>query len=369
MPRAVIYCRVSTKEQVQTLSLPTQRRACGDYCERQGWEVDRIFVEEGASAKTADRTELNNLILHCCRNKGRIDYVVVYTLSRFARDTKVHHALAGALASSGIALRSATEPIDGSPAGRFMESIFSSIAQFDNDVKAERTREGMCAALRLGRWTFQAPVGYLNGVRGGPSLVPDPARAELVRLAFEDYASGRFQKSDLLKRLDARGLKTRRGQALSPQTLHAILCNRLYAGRIDVPKWGISVRGDFEPLVPEEVFLRVQARLPGRGKPPALHRRDHPDFPLRRFVACAACGKPLTGSNSRGKSARPYPYYHCVACGKVRVRKSRLEDEFRGLLARLRPREEYARLFNEIVLDVWRDRQKETRQSRARLEV
>lgn len=55
--RAVIYCRVSSEEQVKNLSLPTQQKACIEYCNRQGFEVDKIFVEEGESAKTTNHTE------------------------------------------------------------------------------------------------------------------------------------------------------------------------------------------------------------------------------------------------------------------------------------------------------------------------
>ena len=60
--RAVIYCRVSTKEQAQNLSLPTQLRACRDYCEREGYEVAKVFIDAGESAKTIDRLEGDGLI-------------------------------------------------------------------------------------------------------------------------------------------------------------------------------------------------------------------------------------------------------------------------------------------------------------------
>jgi len=58
MISAVIYVRVSTKEQTDNLSLPTQLKTCEEYCERQGFYVLARFREEGESAKTADRTEL-----------------------------------------------------------------------------------------------------------------------------------------------------------------------------------------------------------------------------------------------------------------------------------------------------------------------
>lgn len=137
--RAVIYCRVSSKDQVQNLSLPTQERACIEFCQRNGHEVVKIFVEQGESAKTADRTELTNLLTYCREHKGKIHAVVVYALSRFARESYSHHALRYMLSSWGITLRSATEPIDDSPIGKFLESALAGVAQLDNDIRSERT--------------------------------------------------------------------------------------------------------------------------------------------------------------------------------------------------------------------------------------
>ncbi len=73
MVGAVIYIRVSTKEQTENLSLPTQLRACEEYCRREGLEVLERFKEEGESAKTADRTELQraaHVLPHATRAKS-----------------------------------------------------------------------------------------------------------------------------------------------------------------------------------------------------------------------------------------------------------------------------------------------------------
>jgi len=97
-----------------------------------------------------------------------------------------------------------------------MEGVLASFAQFDNDVRSERTRAGMRAALELGRWTFPAPLGYLNAPKwSGKSLVPDPERAAFVKQVFEDFATGRFTKQEVLARVTGLGLRTRRGMALS----------------------------------------------------------------------------------------------------------------------------------------------------------
>ena len=99
MVGAIIYVRVSTKEQTENLSLPTQLKACEEYCERQGFTVLARFREEGESAKSADRTELQNLLQYCRLNKGKVQFVVVFNLTRFAREKYDHFALRAHLKS------------------------------------------------------------------------------------------------------------------------------------------------------------------------------------------------------------------------------------------------------------------------------
>ena len=196
MVGAVIYVRVSTKEQTENLSLPTQLRACEEYCRRQGYEVLERFHEEGESAKTTDRSQLQNLLTYCRLNKGRVHFVVVFNLTRFARDKYDHFALRSLLQSLGISLRSATEPIDDTSTGKLMEGVLAAFAQFDNDCRSDRTRAGMKAALELGRWPFLAPLGYLNAPRGiGKSLVPDPERAPIVWRVFEEVRHRAFHQA------------------------------------------------------------------------------------------------------------------------------------------------------------------------------
>jgi DNA invertase Pin-like site-specific DNA recombinase len=354
--RAVIYCRVSTKEQTLNLSLPTQLKACREYCRQRGYSIVREFMEEGESAKTINRTRFQELLSYCRENKGNVQAVVVYNISRFARDRYDHVVVRTQLYKLGVTLRSVSEPIDDSSVGKLMEGIVSVVAQFDNDQKSERTAAGMRAALQLGRWTFKAPLGYVNSsVADGPSLLPDRARVELMRLAFSLVADGR-SVPDVLRQINAAGLKGAKGRPLSLQSFRATLRNPICAGRIEVPKWGISRVGDFEPLVGEAVFRRVQRRLNAKAPEPTLHTRDREDFPLRRFLSCAKCRRPISGSWSRGRSGR-YAYYHCPKCSGIRGRRHEVENLFLAHLERLRPDPGYLRLFREIVLDVWRAEQ------------
>jgi site-specific DNA recombinase len=68
--RAVIYTRISTSEQVENHSLDTQLSACLEYCQREGLDVDSVFREEGESAKTSDRPELQKMSAPAPRTRG-----------------------------------------------------------------------------------------------------------------------------------------------------------------------------------------------------------------------------------------------------------------------------------------------------------
>jgi hypothetical protein len=185
-----------------------------------------------------------------------------------------------------------------------MEGVLAAFAQFDNDVRSDRTRAGMKAALELGRWVFLAPIGYLNAPRSmGMSLIHDPERGPLVRRAFEAYATGRYTKEQLLRKVRTWGLTNRRRRPMTSQAIGMLLRNQLYAGIVDVPEYGVRAkRGDFEPLISEDLFYCAQAILSGRVSSTAPRQRAHPDFPLRGFVRCEFCGRGLTGSWSKGRN-------------------------------------------------------------------
>ncbi len=357
MVGAVIYVRVSTKEQTENLSLPTQLKVCEEYCHRNGYLVLERFREEGESAKTANRTELQRLLQYCRSHKGKVHFVIVYNLTRFAREKFDHFALRAHLKSLGISLRSATEPIDDTSTGKLMEGVLAAFAQFDNDVRSDRTRVGMQSALAAGRWTFRAPLGYLNAPRReGKSLVADPERAPLIQRAFELFATGRYSQQQVLDDVTARGLRARHGGLLVKQMLNSILRNTMYIGLLNAPNYGIKgQRGDFDPLVSEETFYRVQGILAGRVVAVGPHLRNRPEFPLRAFVRCQACGQGLTGSWSKSAAGRKHAYYHCRsgACRAINVRKVKLEGLFAEELERLQPSAAYMRLVKDAIIRVW----------------
>jgi hypothetical protein len=216
----------------------------------------------------------------------------------------------------------------------------------------------MRAALELGHWTFGVPVGYIrkSNAIGKETMEPDPVAGPLIQTAFELYANGDLTKAEILRKLTAMGLRTRRGKPLTAQAFQALLRNPIYAGIISVPNWEIEgIKGDFHPLISLQTFQRVQAVFTGRALQVRSHVRNHPDFPLRRFARCAACDRPLTGSWSKGRSDR-YAYYRCrtSGCLSIKITKDELERQFLEFLTRLRPKTEYVELFRAVVEDLWK---------------
>ena len=260
----------------------------------------------------------------------------------------------------GVTLRSVSEPIDDSSSGKLMEGIVAAFAQFDNDVRSERTTQGMKARLQKGGWTFQPPLGYLakRDSIGNRTCVPDPEKAPNITHAFELYASGLYNKRQVLDIVTKLGLRTKSRKNLTPQSFGQLLRKPLYAGRLVVQRRDVSSKASFPALVNADTFDRVQALLAGKRPSTSPRLRSNPEFPLRHFVRCGKCDRPLTASWSSGRSQR-YPYYRCQnkTCRAVNVRREELERSFGKFLEELQPKPEFLHLFGAIIVDVWKQKQ------------
>ena len=61
-----------------------------------------------------------------------------------------HTTLISTFSKQGIEVKSATENIDDSPSGKFAQNMIAAVAQFDNDMRSHRTRDGMKEAVLAG---------------------------------------------------------------------------------------------------------------------------------------------------------------------------------------------------------------------------
>src|ERR1051326_7315079 len=86
----IIYCRVSSREQIEGTSLESQEAACRDYARQHSIQIHKVFIERGESAKFADRTQLLELIDFCHQKKGTLQALLVWKIDRFSRNVGDH---------------------------------------------------------------------------------------------------------------------------------------------------------------------------------------------------------------------------------------------------------------------------------------
>ncbi len=317
MKKAVIYLRVSTLDQarkgldMEGYSIPAQREACHQKAEELGAEVVREFVDRGESAKFADRTELQAMLKFVHESKD-VDLAIFHRIDRLARNTRDYANMKYALLEDGVRLVSVSEHIDDSASGKFMERMLANMAEYYVDNLSDEVIKGATIKARLGRTPYKAPLGYVNArqiVEGHEvkTVVLDPERAELVRFAFEQYATGQYSLVHLVDILDAKGLtarphKSSGAKSLGVSGLNVLLRNEYYAGKLKYR--GIAYDGKHEPIVPPDLFQRVQDMLKAKLAGDRSRKYDHY---LRSTIYCGRCGFRLCFTY--GKT---YPYYFCV---------------------------------------------------------
>lgn len=326
---AVIYTRVSTKEQVEDgNSLPVQLKPCRAFAIDNNYTIARIFEERGESAKTAQRTKLQELLKYCTLNKGKIDALLIARLDRLSRDRMDYGQLKAFFGGLGIKVLSISERFEDDPVGRFIENTLAGVAQLDNEIRASRSRDGMVEAVENGRWVWKAPFGYENAkVNDKKNIAPKSVKlSATIRSAWVMIDTG-LQPAEVRRRLINEGLVDDDDKPISVQTFSKMLHNTLYKGVINAFRKTI-VSDSIKPIVEPELWDRVYEKLNGKNTKPKTYRKLNPEFPLRETLLCDRKHR-LRGSASTGNGGR-YPKYHCSVCvGRgICYDKAKTEERF-----------------------------------------
>ena len=286
-PTAVLYLRVSTKEQAtrggeaEGFSIPAQREACRRKAAALGAIIVEEFVDRGESARSSRRPELQRMLSFIAEQP--VSYCIVHKVDRLARnrvdDVEINVALTGA----GAALVSCSENIDETPSGMLLHGIMSSIAEFYSRNLANEVNKGLIQKAKSGGTPFRAPIGYMpvriweNG-REIRTVGVDEERAPLVRQAFEMYATGEWTTRTLLKEMTEKGLLSRPtpkrpSQPITVSAFHNVLRNPYYAGIIEYR--GVRSQGKHPVFVDPAVFDEVQRVLEAQNFAGEKRRTHH----------------------------------------------------------------------------------------------
>lgn len=359
--QAVIYARVSGAKQVTGGDgLNSQISVCREYAEFKHYEVVEVFTDDltGAAQK---RPGMDAMLGYLRKHRHQDMVVIIDDITRLARDMAAHLKLRTDIAEAGGMLQSPSIEFSDDPDSVLVENMLASVSQHKRQKNAVQTKNRMRGRTLNGYWVFQAPVGYkFERVSGhGKLLVPDEPNASILREGLEGFASGRFATQSEFKRfLESQPCypKDLPGGQIRMQRIKELLTRPLYAGYIEIPNWNVSLReGKHEGLISMKTFQKIQERLNETALAPA--RKDlAKDFPLRGFVLCGDCHKPLRGSWSKGNT-KHYAYYlcqtkGCASYGKS-IKRADIQGDFEDLLQGLRPARELFLTVQAMLKDMW----------------
>ncbi len=340
-PQAVIYARVSSKEQEKEgFSIPAQLKLLKEYASANGFAVVQDYVDV-ETAKQTGRAAFGEMVAYLKAHPA-VRVMLVEKTDRLYRNLKdwvtvdeleveIHFPKEGVVLSR-----------ESRSSEKFMHGIKVLMAKNYIDNLSEEARKGMQEKAEQGIWPTKCPLGYRNvtGSDGKKIIATDPTLAPIVAKMFEWYARGDISLKEAARKAHAEGLLYPKSGAKVPvSTVHTILRNRLYAGWFE---WnGKLIQGKHEALVSVELWERVQGVLDGRFASKA--KRGRHDFAFSGLIECHACGCAVVGEIKKGR----YVYYHCTGyadkcqgnpalCRRRYVREEALEQQFTNLLGRLK---------------------------------
>ena len=219
---AVGYFRVSTAGQAnEGISLEAQEAKVRAWAELHDRELVAVHTDAGISgARAVTRPALQNAIKQACKLKAPL---VVYSLSRLARSTKDAIEISERLGRCGADLISLTEQIDTTSAsGRLFFRLMSSLAEFERDLTAERTRAALGYMRRQGRRVSRFPPFGFDLSQDEASIIENAREQQQIGVIRKLREKGQSLRA-IAEELGQRSIPTKRGGKWTAKSVRAIL--------------------------------------------------------------------------------------------------------------------------------------------------
>ena len=206
--QAVGYVRVSTLDQQEDgVSLDAQRSRIDAWCLANDAELVGLQVDT-QTGKRADNRKGLQAALDAATACGGV--LVVYSLSRLARNTKETLEISERLDKAGADLVSLSEKIDTtSAAGKMVFRMLAVLAEFERDQLSERTKMAMGWMKTQNQRVGTVPYGF-DLQADGVSLVRNEAEQKVLGLVAELRSAG-WSLRRIANELTARGIPTKEG--------------------------------------------------------------------------------------------------------------------------------------------------------------
>lgn len=324
--KVVLYMRFSSKNQHET-SIEYQRQRNTKYCEENDYEIVAEYVDEAYTARSAKRPQFQQM-LRDAQNHPEWDIVIVYDLSRFARNNADQTRYDNLLRDHDILLLSVTEPFEDTPLGRYQRSIQGCNHQLTSDNIGKHTHDGLynkaCKAQHCGG---RPPLGY--DIDADKHLIINEDEAEIVRLIFSMYENS-FSYHRMADYLNNKGYRTKFGKPFTKNSFYEILQQPKYIGtyvwnrrraknsreernnHAEKPEHEqVIIENAIPAIIDPEQFERVQNLLDEHAENGAKNTSRYAYLLTgKKILHCSVCGRQMVGS-MESTHGRKYPCYVC----------------------------------------------------------
>lgn len=321
---AVIYARYSSDNQREE-SIEGQLRECKAFAEKNDIQIVGTYIDRAFSARTDNRPDFQKMIKDSASKK--FELIIVWKLDRFARDRYDSAHYKAALRKNGVKVISATEKISEGSEGILMEAVLEGMAEYYSAELSEKVVRGLTENAYKCKFNGGTlPLGYT--IDSEQHFQIDPLVAPAVLEAFKRYAEG-TSMTEIAQEMNAKGLRSAFGGKIGVDMVTRMLKNRRYIGEFKYRDI-VHPRG-IPPIIPDELFERVQRRMASNKKAPAKHKAED-EYLLTTKLRCGKCECFMVGESGTSKTSTVYRYYKCVGvkkhsgCDKKTVKKDWIED-------------------------------------------
>jgi Site-specific recombinases, DNA invertase Pin homologs len=321
-----IYVRVSTEEQAQEgFSIRAQEQKLKDFARIKDWQIYKIYADEGISGKNITGRPAMTELVEDVRAR-RVKNVLVFKIDRLTRSTADLIYLVDLFNSHDCEFNSLMESIDTQTAsGRMFLKIIGIFAEFERENIIERTKLGAERKVKEGYslCTATASFGY-EREKGEKIQEVNDEEATVVKEIFEGYVNRGLTLTDIARRLNVRGVKTKGGVNWSSNKVRRVLTNNNYVGEVRHHVWDEKKRANYEGLhesiISEELF-EAAAKILSNNKAIVPRRPPNDENYFAGFLVCARCGYKLKTYNTRKKNKDgSYTYFSGYVCGNKTLR-------------------------------------------------
>jgi len=329
-----VYCRVSTKDQIENTSLDNQKELGVEYVTKnhsQKFKYIIVWREEGKSGDDflddddigeMVKRELLSILIDSWK-KRVIKNIWVYDLSRLSRNDDTSNLLKSIIYKNGIDLYLNNQKYNfDNKMDKLLFGVLSLVNEFENHQRFEKGLMGKRRNLDSGKWWGGSiPMGFKSDENG--KLIEDEVRSKWVKKIYKWYSEG-LSTQKIRERLEKIGIKSQRGNTnWSTTQIRKILTHTSYIGYIDYEvkglkgkskdycrEKGLTHKHRFEcpPIIDQKDYEYVKQLFSKRKRQPNSQNNKH-QFLLKEILICSGCGNMMRGKYQPSKNTN---VYRCV---------------------------------------------------------